>query len=43
MRLRELIKRTLDIDGTEMVMLFLRGSPETEKYLYLWIFLEETE
>lgn len=39
----DLVERTLDIDGTEIVILCLRESTETSKYRYLRISLEETE
>jgi hypothetical protein len=39
----DLLERTLDIDGTEIVILCLREGMETSKYRYLRLALEETE
>lgn len=39
----DLVERTLDVDGTEIVILCLRESLESTKYRYLRLSLEESE
>lgn len=39
----DLVERTLEIDGTEIVIRYLREGTDTSKYRYLRISLEETE
>ena len=39
----DLVERTLKIDGTEIVIRYLREGTDTSKYRYLRISLEETE
>jgi len=39
----DLVERSLDIDGTEVVILCLRESLATNKYRYLRLSLQETE